>query len=98
MSVLTDLVLRKIAELGLPASASFFEVDVSLVKQWAARSKQVSLAAVEKVFVAPELPAITPSQEIQYEGKRVVLLLPWYREVSPLTSFSVMGLIDRAKV
>lgn len=98
MSVLTDLVLRKIAELGFPASASFFEVGEPLIRQWAARSKPVSLSAVEKVFTAPELPPITPSQEIEYQGKKVVLLLPWYREVSPLTAFSVMGLIDRAKV
>lgn len=31
------------------------------------------------------------------EDRRVCMLLPWYKEVSPLTSFAVMGLIDRER-
>lgn len=31
------------------------------------------------------------------EGKKVCMLLPFYREIHPLTAFSVMGLIDREK-
>lgn len=37
------------------------------------------------------------SEPILREGRKVCLLLPWYKEVNPLTSFSVMGLIDRER-
>ena len=37
------------------------------------------------------------SEPVLREGRKVCILLPWYKEVSPLTSFSVMGLIDRER-
>lgn len=37
------------------------------------------------------------SDPVLREGKKVCLLLPFYREIHPLTAFSVMGLIDRER-
>lgn len=37
------------------------------------------------------------SEPVLREGRKVCMLLPWYKEVHPLTAFSVMGLIDRER-
>lgn len=31
------------------------------------------------------------------EGRKVCILLPWYKEIHPLTAFTTMGLIDRTR-
>lgn len=98
MRYLSDLVVRKIRELGIDAAADFFGVSTLLIRQWDKGSKKVSLEAVEKVFRPPEVAPGGSSVAAEWEGKKVVLLLPWYRAAHPLTSFSLMGLIDRAKV
>lgn len=97
MSHLTDLVGQKIRELGIPDAADFFKVKESLIRQWDKGSKGPSLEAVERVFKAPDLEPGGKLVESEWEGKKIAILLPWYREAHPLTAFSLMGLIDRAK-
>lgn len=96
MSFLKDIVNRKIQELGIKESSEFFEVSEQLVRQWQAGSKPISLAAVEKVFVENPVPA--KIEEAEWEGKKVAILLPWYKSTNPLTAFSIMGILDRAKM
>lgn len=98
MSRLVDLVLQKIRDLGIPAAADYFGVNEALIRQWDRGSKKPSLEAVEKVFREPDAFAPARIEEAHWEGKKVVILLPWYKTTSPVTAFSVMGLIDRAKV
>lgn len=97
MSHLTDLVTQKIRELGIADSADYFGVKESLIRQWDKGSKSPSLEAVERVFKAPELEPSGKLVEAEWEGKKICALFPWYREVHPLTAFSLMGLIDKAK-
>lgn len=80
-------------ELGDRKAALFFGVAESLIKQWRTGSKSPSLAAVEKVFTAPE----TPSFEADWAGKDVMLCLPMYKQTNPLTAFSLLGIYDREK-
>lgn len=97
---LEQLVLFKIKELGEESAAEFFGVGLSLVKQWSAGSKRPSLAAVERVF-DPEQYVKEFSgkvQEANWEGKKVTMLLPQYKQTNPKTLFAVMGLLDRAKM
>lgn len=98
MSHLIGLVLQKIRELGIPASADYFGVSEALVRQWDLGSKKPSLEAVEKVFREPDAFAPSHIEEAHWEGKKVVLLLSWQKMANPVTSFSTMGLIDRAKI
>jgi len=94
MSPLVQQVVFKCQELGPEKAASFFGVAPALVKQWVKGSKQPSLAAVEKVFEAPEAPAI----EADWAGKDVHLCLPQYKSTNPLTLFSLLGIWDREKM
>ena len=94
MSFLTDMVVAKVRELGFPSAATFFGVSEQLVRQWEAGTKPVSLAAVDKVFVPPEQGFANAS----WEGKKVLLLLPWYKTTNPLTAFCLLALLDRAKM
>ena len=94
MSFLSDLVVSKCKELGVNKAAEFFDVGAGLVRQWISGSKPVSLAAVDKVF--------SPTSEgfagVSWEGKKVLLLLPWYKTTNPLTTFCLLALLDRAKM
>ena len=99
MSYLRGIVLQKIRELGYPAAAEYFGVGEPLVRQWDKGSKPISLEAVEKVFKTPDdLDMTGRNVEAEWEGKKVVMLLPFYKTTSPLTSFCLMGLLDKAKV
>lgn len=94
MSYLTSLVTHKARELGPEKAAEFFGVSTQLVRQWIAGSKPVSLAAVERVFEIPEGKPV----EAAWEGKQVMLLLPWYKTTNPLTAFCLLGLLNREKM
>lgn len=94
MSFLSDLVVAKVRELGAVNSAAFFGVSEALVRQWEAGTKPVSLSAVEKVFVPPE----KGFTDASWEGKKVLLMLPWYKTTNPLTTFCLLALLDRTKM
>lgn len=94
MSYLQSLVVHKIRELGPEKAAELFGVSCTLVKQWESGSKAISLAAVERVFEIPEQKSI----EASWEGKKLLLLLPWYKQTNPLTAFSLLALLNREKM
>jgi len=94
VSFLSDLVVSKCKELGPDKAAEFFGVGEGLVRQWIAGSKPVSLAAVDKVFS----PASEGFAGVSWEGKKVMLMLPWYKTTHPLTAFCLLALLDRTKM
>ena len=93
-SYLQSLVVHKIREIGHEKAAELFGVSVQLVKQWENGSKAISLSAVEKVFEMPEQKSV----EASWEGKKVLILLPWYKQTNPLTAFSLLALLNRDKM
>lgn len=92
-SYLQSLVIHRCRELGDEKSAEFFAVSPGLIRQWLAGSKIPSLAAVEKVFVTPEV----PPADAPWAGREVFLALPFYKTTSPRTLWSLLGIWDRAK-
>lgn len=98
-SYLTELVRQKISELGEPQAAEFFEVSPALIRQWVLGTKRISLAAVERVFSTEKLLADHGRVvEAQWEGRQVAILLPFHKQTNPLTTFSLMTILDRAKM
>lgn len=104
MSRLTELVQRRIMELGDEAAAEFFQVAPTQVSQWRTGSKPVTAPAMEKAFehYAPLEPGLIDSGPLApvlstVKGK-VALLLPFYKSVNPWTAFSLMAMIDREKM
>jgi hypothetical protein len=95
-SYLIALVKRKIVELGDAEAAIFFGVSKALIQQWRTGSKPPSLAAVEKVFNAPE--EGVPGGKAEWEGRKVTILQPFYKSVHPTTHFAILGLLDRTKM
>ncbi len=95
---LAEQVKAKISQLGFKDAAQFFETSEPIVAAWFKGTRPITLAAAEKVFALGQ-PIIAPKliEEAMWEGKKVAIVLPWYKSVTPLTAFSVMALIDRAK-
>lgn len=95
-SYLKNLVKLKVVELGDEKAAEYFGVSKLLVQQWRNGSKSPSLQAIEKVFEEPKATGVV--EQAQWEGKNVVILQPFYKQVHPVTHFSLLGLLDRAKM
>ncbi len=96
MSYLRNLVKLKVVELGDEKAAEFFDVSKLLVQQWRNGSKTPSLQAIERVFEEPKTQGLT--ERANWEGKKVVILQPFYKTVSPPTHFAILGLLDREKM
>jgi len=95
-SFLENLVVQKIKTVGRAEASEFFEVSDLRIAQWENGSKPISLAAVEKVF-SPDL-FQQQIQEAQWDGKKVMLCLPWYKAVHPMTMWSVLAMWDKNKM
>ena len=99
MSYLTDLVHQQIVRLGEPAAAEFFEVSPTTVRLWMLGGEPVPLSAVEKTFsVDKVLKDSGRMVEAAWEGKQVALLMPQQKTTNPLTLFSILSMVDRAKM
>ena len=99
-SQLSEAVRRKIRELGTDKAAEFFGVCKQYVVQWRDGSRNISAAALERVFDADYT---TRQGEVQtldtgLEGRKFAFLLPWYKQTNPMTAFSIFGNYDRAKM
>ncbi len=98
-SYLTELVRQHITELGAPQAAEFFQVSEDCIRLWLLDAKFITLSAVEKVFSKDKLLADHGRMiQAQWEGKQVAILLPFQKQTNPLTTFSLMTMIDRAKM
>ena len=81
---LRGLVRDKIAELG-PAAPEYFGVSAATIANWSSGKTSPSLDAAAKVLDdrIPAQPAFDPNEpEFQWEGRKVMLLLPVYRTFS----------------
>jgi hypothetical protein len=97
-SYLKNLVKSKIVELGEDKATEFFGVSKLLIQQWIKGSKVPSFAAVEKLFDGPAATADGTTAPANWEGRQVSILLPFYKHVHPVTTFSLLGLLDRTKM
>jgi hypothetical protein len=91
---LSELVSRKVTELGDEAAAQFFGHNLVSVKQWRMGSRAVPAAAMEKLYASLHSTAVPEVFEGNWEGRKVAMLLPWYKQVNPVTSFCLMGLFN----
>lgn len=99
MKYLRELVRSKIRELGHDSAADFFRVQKQLIQQWEKGSKPISLSAVERVFSPDEvLKAFGQIHNIEWEGKQLALLLPFYKSNTPQTGIAILSLLDRTKM
>jgi len=96
MSTLRNIVKLKVVELGDEKAAEFFGVSKLLVQQWRNGSKTPSLQAVERAFEESKTQGVT--ERANWEGKKVVILLPAYKTFHPVTTFALLGLLERDKM
>lgn len=98
MGTLSDKVVKKIRSLGPDAAVEFFGVSAALIGQWDRGTKPVSLAAVERVLAEEAPQTDPPIVEASWEGKKVMLCLPWYRATHPLVAQALIALVDRPRM
>lgn len=97
MSFLTNLVVQKIKSFAsLEAASEFFSASEEELELWK-NELQIPVSALEKVF-DPAAFQVPISEDVLYRGKQVAVLLPWYKTTSPVTAFSIMSLLDRARM
>jgi len=58
---------------------------------------QVPLAPSDHTAGSPGLPAYKESAQVTVFTKKVMIILPWHKNVSPITAFCVAQLIDRRR-
>lgn len=88
---LTELVLSKVRSFGTTAEAAdFFSVVESEVVGWTTGSP-IPVSALEKVWRGA-----IPTPPVS--DKKVTILLPWYKTSSPITTFALLGLLDKARM
>lgn len=97
MSFLLKLVLDKLNNLSDKEAAEFFETSALKIKKWRSGASAIPISALEKVF-DPTDPAGIKSEGALWEGKKLALLLPWYKTTNPVTSFSILTMLDRQKM
>ncbi len=99
MPYLQNLVLERARSLGPAGAAEFFGVRETQVDGWL-QGKPIPLAAAERVLPEAIETAVHSEQlqKAEWAGKKVAILLPWYKSTNPVTAFCVAGLIDRAKM
>ncbi len=97
MSFLTDLVVQKIRSFdSQEAAADFFKASIEEIEDWN-QEMRIPVSALEKVF-NPDQIRLPCSEEALWKGKQVCILLPWYKSTNPVTAFSIMSMLDRAKM
>lgn len=108
--ILTGIVRAKIDELGLKQAEQFFGVGAVRVNHWRTGSNPVPLWAAELVYrdllgkedSAPNGDTLatctTPPVTLSWEGKNLMICIPWYKTASPFTAISVLGIHDKSKM
>lgn len=96
MESLRDTVLLRIKSLGREAAADFFGVNKDTLDGWMSGEWTIPLEAAEKVYDSTTrfVKTLTPD----WEGRKVCLLLPFYKSTHPVTAFSLLGMVDRTKI
>lgn len=99
MGYVEQLVNAKLSSLTADEAAEFFGVKKQTIEKWVTGSP-IPVSAAEKVLPRDfESRVYTDQlQQASWEGKKVAILLPWYKQTNPVTSFCVAGLLDRVKM
>ena len=89
MGVLTEKVLSKIEALGPAEAARYFGVTSQCIYNWKRGKGSPSIEAIEKVM--DEEAKHKPHEVVHWAGRKVMILLPVYRNVSIETHFSLFA-------
>lgn len=92
MQDLTKLVQNKIESLGVKEAATYFGVSIGTASNWSTGKTPPSLNAVQLVLDEQQ-PIITEvkQQEVTWEGRKVMILLPVYRSFNADTHFTLFA-------
>jgi hypothetical protein len=103
-AVLPQMVYDKVEALGLQRAEDFFGVGAKVIEGWRRLGKP-PLWAIEKVVLdaAGRRDGALPSSNspvigANWEGKKIILCLPWYKQVCPFTALSLMAQFERDKM
>jgi transcriptional regulator with XRE-family HTH domain len=89
MPILIEKVLSKCEQLGPAEAARYFGVTCQSIYNWRKGKSSPSIEAIEKVL--EDEAKEKPHEVIQWEGRKVMILLPVYRNVSIETHFSLFA-------
>lgn len=102
-TILPLLVHEHVETVGDAQAAEFFGVTESTVARWKATGPPVW--AIEKVYLHKlgqregALPhSGQPVIAANWEGKNLLLCLPWYKQVSPFTALSLLAMFEKEKM
>jgi hypothetical protein len=101
--MLQELVNRKLDELG-DRAAETFGVSPAMIENWRKGTTPIPLRTLESIIGEQdsadptELPILPDAYGVKWEGKEVIISLPWYKSTHPVTAFSIMGLLERGKM
>lgn len=89
MPVLIEKVLAKCESLGPTEAARYFGVTPQSIYNWRKGKSSPSIEAIEKVL--EDEAKIKPYEIVQWEGRKVMVLLPVYRNVSVETHYTLFS-------
>lgn len=98
MKDLKQAVLDKVAELGPEEASKFFSTPPSIIAKWQSGAQSPTLKAAQLVVAdCFPPPAIDPVLAMPFlhvahwEGRKVMILLPSYKSINPLTHFTLFA-------
>ncbi len=102
--IFLGILRRKISEMGVAGVAALLDVSTEEINRWDHREEALPSWAAEKLYIEDlEQQAESPEDGApplcaDWEGKNVMICLPFYKSCSPFTAFSVMALYEREKM
>lgn len=96
MSWIHDAAMRELEALG-DGAAEKLGVEPGMITLWKTRALPFPLWIAEALLPEAKFHNPVALQPANWEGRKVCLLLPWYKSTHPVTAFSVMGLFERGK-
>jgi transcriptional regulator with XRE-family HTH domain len=94
---LKKLVLAKIETLGVKEAAKYFGVSAGTVSNWSTGKTSPSIDAAQAVLldggveIGTAEPQIVEEKLVEWEGRKVILLMPVYRTYNPDTHFTLFA-------
>jgi transcriptional regulator with XRE-family HTH domain len=87
------LVRDKIAELGTKSASEYFGVSYGTVSNWQTGKRDPSAEAIQRVLDGSDLalPASEAESLTMWEGRKLMILLPWYKSGHPRTHYSLFA-------
>lgn len=93
----SQLVLDKVRSFkSSDEAAAFFECETEDIANWL-EGQPIPVGALEKVFDPAKLVAPKVG-EVSAKDRKVTLMLPAYKSTNPVSAFSILSLIDKARM